>query len=165
MSRRDVTCAHDAGGAVVALRRAVAARMRPALVAGVLLACAGLATACGGPSTAPGGQVIAGTWGGDGVQMVTTAHDVSVEFDCAHGSVAQALTVDGRGRFDVAGVFVLEHGGPVRVDAPPDSHPARYAGTVNGAAMNLTVTTTDDNRVVGSFVLVLGQSGRVVKCL
>jgi hypothetical protein len=70
MSRRDVTCAHDAGGAVVALRRRVTARTRPALVAGVLLACGGLATACGGPSTAPGGQVIAGTWGGDGARMV-----------------------------------------------------------------------------------------------
>ena len=99
------------------------------------------------------------------MQMAVGASDISVEFDCAHGSIAQAVGLDVDNRFDVAGVYVREHGGPVREGEPPDSHPARYSGTVNGDLMQITVTTTDDNRAVGSFVLAFGRAGRIVKCL
>ena len=33
------------------------------------------------------------------------------------------------GKFEVSGVYVREHGGPVRVDEVPDARPAKYSGS------------------------------------
>jgi major membrane immunogen (membrane-anchored lipoprotein) len=158
MARQERTSVQHSDWDPIAMRRLVAALSASTCLTAMLVA-------CGGSPAAPGQQLAAGAWGGDHVRLSVTANDASVEFDCAHGSVAQAVRLDANDRFDVAGVYVREHGGPVRVDEPPDSHPARYSGTVNGGVMQLTVTTTDDNREVGSFVLVLGQAGRIVKCV
>ena len=158
MAREERTPVQQSDGEPGAVRRLVAALSASTCLAAMLVACAG-------SPAGPGQQLAAGAWGGDHVQMSVSANDASVEFDCAHGSVAQGIRLDASNRFDVAGVYVREHGGPVRVDEVPDSHPARYSGIVNGGVMQLTITTTDDNRAVGSFVLVLGQAGRIVKCV
>jgi hypothetical protein len=88
-----------------------------------------------------------------------------VEFDCAHGTLDQAPGPDGNGHFDVPGTFFREHGGPVRPGEVPDAHPARYAGTIAGSTLTLTVTITDAQQVVGPFKLVRGASARLMKCL
>jgi hypothetical protein len=87
-----------------------------------------------------------------------------LEFDCAHGDIPGVLSVN-RGELAASGTFVREHGGPVRVDEPLDSHPALYSGTVIGSTMQLAIRLTDSGDVIGSFSLVRGTSGRVVKCL
>src|SRR6267142_1327878 len=79
--------------------------------------------ACGSASTGPS-PVPTGLWGGDHVAMTVAAAATHLDLDCAHGDIQGAITVDARGQFDVAGVFVREHGGPVRQDEVPDSRPA-----------------------------------------
>jgi len=73
--------------------------------------------------------------------------------------------LDARGQFNATGVFVREHGGPVRLDEASDSHPANYAGTVTANAMVLTVRLSDLAETIGTFTLTMGAPGRVVKCL
>ena len=119
--------------------------------------------ACGGASTGPS-LVFAGVWGGDHVTMTVADTATHLDFDCAHGDIPGALTADANGRFDVAGTFVREHGGPIRQGEAPDSHPAVYSGTVSPMAMVLTVRLGDSTEMIGPFNLVRGSSGRVVKC-
>ncbi len=69
------------------------------------------------------------------------------------------------GRFQLAGTHTREHGGPIRKDEKPDTHPARYNGAVDGDTMTFTVTLTDSNEVLGAFTLTRGRMARVVKCL
>jgi hypothetical protein len=88
-----------------------------------------------------------------------------VEFDCAHGDIPGALTLNARNEFNVTGTFVREHGGPIRVGEVPDSHPAVYAGLVTATTMTLTVRLTDTNEMIGTFTLSRGTPGRVVRCL
>src|ERR1700681_1106258 len=55
-----------------------------------------------------------GLWGGEHISMQVTAHRTTVEYDCAHGTIDQRIALDRRGRFNVPGIHVAEHGGPVR---------------------------------------------------
>jgi hypothetical protein len=103
-----------------------------------------------------------GVWGGDHARLTVSSTAATIELDCAHGTVDVPLAMDRNGRFDVGGIFVREHGGPIRVDETLEQEPARYAGTTDGRTMNLTVTSS---QLLATFTLGLGQQGRVVKCL
>ncbi len=134
------------------------ARWAFVLGAGVWIGCSPF-----GPSRLT--RVPSGLWGGDHISLSVHDGGASLEFDCAHGTIEQAMLLDAGGRFDVGGTFVREHGGPVRDGEPTDSHPARYAGSTDGRTLALTVVLMDDNRTIGAFTLVLGQPPRLLKCL
>jgi hypothetical protein len=112
-----------------------------------------------------GTVVPTGSWGGVGIRMDVTAQGATVEYDCAHGTVDQALVADRDGRFSAAGTHTREHGGPIRLDEPADRHPAQYEGQLSGSSMRLTVILLDTHQTVGPFDVVLGGTGRVTKCL
>jgi hypothetical protein len=106
-----------------------------------------------------------GLWGGDHVEMTVGATSTHLEFDCAHGDIPGALSVKSNGDLAANGTFVREHGGPIRVDDQTDQHPALYSGQVSSGRMTLSIRLTDSGEVVGSFDLVQGVAGRIVKCL
>lgn len=106
-----------------------------------------------------------GTWGGGQVTMQVTAGGATIEFSCAHASIDGPLFLDSAGRFAASGLYVREHGGPIREGEPSDSHPARFMGTVEGTTMSLTIVLADDGSLVGTYTLVYGEPGRPVKCL
>jgi len=140
----------------------VAGRSRPA--ATVLLALVTLLNDCAGSPTAASATLAAGAWGGAHIALTVGSASSTLEFDCAHGDIPTSFTVDAGQRFELRGRFVREHGGPVREGEAPDEHPAVYRGTVAGARMTLTVQLTDSGEVVGTYALVRGSSGRIVKC-
>jgi hypothetical protein len=109
--------------------------------------------------------VSSGTWGGLHMGIQVQPNKANIEFDCARGSIEQPIPLDSQGRFDVAGIYIQEHGGPVSLGEPPDSHPARYTGQVRGRTMSVTVTLTDKMETIGQFNLRHGQSPFVFKCL
>ena len=78
---------------------------------------------CGGVSR-PSGLVPQGEWGGDHVGLALDAAHGTLEFDCAHGTMQAPIPVDREGAFNVTGIFVREHGGPIRDGEPADQHPA-----------------------------------------
>jgi len=128
-----------------------------------LTLCLVCTTACGALS--PTSTVQAGTWGGDHVLLTVSGTGANAEFDCAHGTIDGPLSLDSSQRFDVAGTFVQEHGGPIRVDEQLVAVPARYAGTSRQGAMTLTITLTSNGQSLGPFTLTFGQQGSVFKCL
>ena len=109
-------------------------------------------------------------WGGPGVSLNLEAqadqpNTFAIEFDCAHGALTGPVKVDAAGRFNVAGTFTPERGGPVRSDDPDRTQPARYTGQVTGDTMTLRVTLTDGKEALGPFKLKANAWGRIVKCL
>lgn len=107
----------------------------------------------------------AGEWGTRGAELNVTPAGAEIEFDCAHGTIDEPLRLDLSGRFDAAGTFSRERGGPVRIDEKPDSHPARYRGRVEGQTMTLTVTLTETKEDIVTLTLTRGQPPRLTKCL
>lgn len=105
-----------------------------------------------------------GLWGGDHIRLDVTETGATIDYDCAHGTIDRKIVPDAAGRFDAVGTHVREHGGPIRKDEEEDAHPAKYTGQIQNNTMTLTVTETDKNITVGTFTLVYGENGRVMKC-
>jgi hypothetical protein len=113
----------------------------------------------------PGKQakaVATGTWGGEHIILEVSEKGAEVEFDCAHGHISQAMTLNQQGAFDVHGTFAPEHGGPVLRDEPENSKPARYSGHVVGDTMTLTLT--QEKEKIGTFTLTRGAQPMLRKC-
>ena len=106
-----------------------------------------------------------GVWGGEHIGMVVSDSSAILDYDCAHGFIDEPLEPDDNGEFEVVGVHVFEHGGPIRVDETPDEHPALYKGQIEGKVMTLKVTLTDNGEEIGTFTLTLGAVPNVYKCL
>ena len=109
--------------------------------------------------------LLVGLWGGEHISMEVTELRTTVEYDCAHGTIDQRIILDRRGRFDVPGIQVAEHGGPVRRDEQLSSYPVRFAGQVNGKKMTLRVTNSATKALVGDFTLVYGSEPKLRKCM
>ncbi len=120
------------------------------------------------PPRAPIGPAIrllqSGSWGSpqstglDNHLLTVTSTGATLDQECAHGTISQAIVLNATGHFDVAGQYSIQAG----PSTPP--RPARFAGTVNGQTMTLTVTMTETNQTFGPFTLTFGQQPRIGYC-
>jgi hypothetical protein len=116
-------------------------------------------------STLKNDKLPAGVWGGQHVRADVNEAGAVLEFDCARGSIAQAIVLDGSGKFDLPGKFAAEHAGPIRRDEENNDRGVRYSGSVKDQEMTLTITDTKTKEVIGTFTLKHGSEGRLMKCL
>ncbi|MCL4212752.1 MAG: hypothetical protein KJZ74_02445 [Gemmatimonadales bacterium] len=121
------------------------------------------AAACGGAVLVDPLEGLAGDWNGVGASLRLDAAGGEIEFDCAHGGLSATVRPDRSGAFETPGVFVREHGGPIRIDEVPDSIPARYIGRVRGDELTLRVMFGSDS--VGPLTLLRDGPVRLFKCL
>ena len=109
--------------------------------------------------------VVIGDWGGEHIGMVVRSESATIEYDCAHGTIDEAIRPDSRGLFAARGTYTQEHGGPIREGEIPDQQPARYEGNVFSGKMTLEVTLTESGVVIGRYELERAASPQVFKCL
>ena len=124
-----------------------------------------LVGACGSAGGAGREALRTGTWGGNHVVLTVTGEGVTIEFDCAHGTLQGPIRPDAEGRFETAGTYVQERGGPVREGEESAGTPARYIGQVEKGKMNLTIALPDGREALGPYELVHGKAARLTKCL
>jgi len=110
-------------------------------------------------------ELPAGQWGGEHVSLMVSTTSASLEFDCAHGTVEEAPLLDSEGQFSLHGVYVREHGGPMREGESEDRHPALYSGQLQGSRVTLSIRLTDDDTQIGPYTAQLGEQPRLFKCL
>jgi hypothetical protein len=105
-----------------------------------------------------------GTWGAPHIRIQVEEASATIDYDCAHGTIAGPLTFDSKGRFSWRGTHTREGPGPIRVDQESSGSPAIYTGSVKGETMTLTVKLAGTKEVVDTFTLTRGGKGRVFKC-
>ena len=108
---------------------------------------------------------LTGKWGGDHIGLLVSDSSATLEYDCAHGTIDEPIIPDDDGKFEVIGVHVFEHGGPIRLGEAADEHPALYKGNIVGNEMTLTVVLTDRKTEIGTFSLTRGVNALINKCL
>lgn len=125
-----------------------------------------------------------GGWGGAHILMSVGEENISLEFDCGVGSIAQVIALDKDGNFEALGTYFNDEPPSSRVVSiqeeipetgetgalrPPPELPqglaARYVGKVTEQGMVLTVMLADTERMVGSFTLKFGETPKLYKCL
>lgn len=104
------------------------------------------------------------TWGGMHVSMKMTAGGATLEFDCAHGTIAEPIKANAKGEFSVHGTYTPERGGPIQKNSPPRDLPAIYKGSIQGDTMQLEIVLADKDQAPEPFTLTRGKTGRVMKC-
>jgi hypothetical protein len=109
--------------------------------------------------------VTIGTWGGRHVGMQVTGDGAQLDFDCAHATITQPLKLNSDGSFDAQGLYVKEHGGPVRSDEDQSGQPAHFKGKLTGQTMTLTITLEGTAEAIGPFTLEHGKYARIFKCM
>ena len=108
---------------------------------------------------------LTGKWGGDHIGIMISDSSATLEYDCAHGTMDEPIIPDNEGNFEVIGVHVFEHGGPVRSDEVADEHPALYKGHIAGNKMTLVLVLTDRKTELDTFTLTRGVEPLIHKCL
>lgn len=107
---------------------------------------------------------INGQWGGQGISMETTDSGATLDFDCASGTITEAIAPDSAGKFSVKGRFAPHRPGPTREDDNNEGQPATYSGVIDGENLTLTITLTKNSEKVGDFTLAHGKMGRIRRC-
>jgi hypothetical protein len=115
-------------------------------------------------STQAGGSVREGVWGGQHVHLEVSDNGATLEFDCAHGKILEPLTLDRAGRFEAKGTFTREHAGPTRESDNAAAQPVKYSGSIKDRKMTLSITLTNSSESLGTYTLVQGSEGELVKC-
>jgi hypothetical protein len=110
-----------------------------------------------------GRRVPAGSWGGPRAGLTVEEKGARLELDCAHGTIGRTLTMDAKGAFEADGRYFPEHGGPTLKDDRDEGRAARYAGTLSGRTLSLTVKL-GDGETLGPYALTLGRPPRLMKC-
>jgi hypothetical protein len=109
-------------------------------------------------------QRVKGSWGGDHVGLTITDDAVTIDFDCAVGSIEGPFVTDPAGRFDLVGSWWFTP--PVIFQEwLPEKRPARYWGVVDDGIMTLIVVRLDDNQPLGTFTLAVDQTPRLLRCV
>src|SRR5271157_6229262 len=132
------------------------------LVVAIQFAPARLARAASSPS-AQAADESANVWGGEHVEMEVTPTGANFDFDCAMGTIDQPLALPADGKFRAAGTYTRERPGPVKGNGSAAAA-ATYFGTIKGESMHLEVVLVNNKETVGTFDLVRGRSGHVMKC-
>ncbi len=120
---------------------------------------------CGDEVTFPAGvQLAAGTWGGENAALIVHDEGAHAHVGCTLGDIKGFVEIDGSGRFDVEGSYVLR-AYPIQFGP---SLPARYAGRVTGRFLALTITVNDtvEHRtvVLGPVILQHGRDPNMGPC-
>jgi len=115
-------------------------------------------------STNSSQRKISGMWGGQGISMEVTDSGATLEFDCASGTITEAVVLDSAGKFSAKGRFARQRPGPTREEDDTEGQPAAYSGVVDGENLTLTITLTKNSEKVGDFTLAHGKMGRIRRC-
>ena len=128
------------------------------------LALAAFALALTGCETImPGLQPKMGAWGGPNIGVVLEGGSGTVDFDCASGTIDEAIFPGDGGTFSVKGTYRTGQSGPIKVGQIFRSQPATYAGTIVDHAMTLSVAL-EDGTEVGPFTLIEGAPPQINRC-
>ena len=108
---------------------------------------------------------LAGTWGGEHISLTVLDSTANLEFDCAHGTIDEPISIDTEGNFEVTGIYVIEHGGPIRIDETLEKYPSLYKGRIEGKKMTLILILKDTETEIDTFWLTRGAEPIIYKCL
>jgi hypothetical protein len=131
-----------------------------------------LGAAVSGCNTIPGTpEHILGIWGGPHSGLAFQGGLADMQFDCASGTIDEALTPAPDGSFSAKGTYRTGTPGPVKVGQFFKSQDAIYSGQVPKAVKKaiprtmMLGVTLEDGTPLGPFILTEGTPPQLTRCL
>ena len=112
-----------------------------------------------------------GVWGGPHAGIAFQGGLAEVQFDCASGTVDDAITPAKDGSFSAKGTYRTGAGGPVKVGQFFKSQGAVYSGQIGtapakGSPQEMTLNVAlEDGTALGPFTLTEGTPPQITRCL
>ena len=130
-----------------------------------LASCLLFVATCKSDSLAPTGDSLAlGTWGGDNSGVIVSDSGMHVHIGCTYGDVIGLVPLDGDGKLDVAGSYLVR-AYPVAVGP---SMPAQFSGQVAGNRLTLVVAVYDTLehkiQILGPVTVQFGKEPQLGPC-
>jgi hypothetical protein len=105
-----------------------------------------------------------GNWGGQGIAVLATETQVTLEFNCASGTINKKVMLNS-GIFSEKGTFTQFSGNiPINTNFP-DPKPVLYEGNVSGNNLSLTIKSEDGKTVLEKYNIVKNVTGNLVRCM
>lgn len=131
--------------------------------------CAVLLTGCVAPPPMPDPTIpLYGTWGGVGIELDLSTTGGSLRYDCASGTITEALKPNANGRFNARGTYTSKTGIvpllPDSAEHPPVPETVTYSGQLWGNSLSLNIRNAQGKNY-GDFYLEYGKPADLRFCL
>jgi hypothetical protein len=125
----------------------------------------GLLISCTKDETlSPDTTLFTGKWGGQGISVVASDTQVTLDFDCASGTISKKVLMSNN-QFSEKGTYTQFSGNvPINAD-PPQPKSVLYVGSLSANDLSLTIKSEDGKTVIGKYTITKGDAGKIVRCL
>jgi hypothetical protein len=128
------------------------------IILGLLISCTKDATLS--PDTTP----FTGKWGGQGISVIASDTQVTLDFDCASGIISKKVLMSNN-QFSEKGTYTQFSGNvPINAD-PPLPKNVQYEGLLSVNNLSLTIKSEDGKTLIGKYTITKGDAGKIVRCL
>lgn len=104
-----------------------------------------------------------GNWGGEGVALVASGTQTTLNFNCGSGEINKKVILSAN-KFSEKGTFLQIFGNiPVNFDAKPQ--PVLYEATLADDTLTLTMKSEDGKITLGTYSVKKGAFGKINRCM
>ena len=108
--------------------------------------------------------LFAGKWGGQGISVLASDTQVTLDFDCASGTIGKKVMLSNN-LFSEKGTYT-QFAGNVPVNAnPPELKIVQYNATLSGNNLSLTIKSEDGKTIIGTYMIVKNENGKIIRCM
>lgn len=105
-----------------------------------------------------------GRWGGQGISVLASDTQVILDFDCASGTINKKVMLSNN-LFLEKGNYT-QFAGNVPINAnPPEPKIVQYEGNLSGNNLSLTIKSEDGKTVIGKYIIVKNETGKIIRCM
>lgn len=106
---------------------------------------------------------LTGNWGGEGVALVSSDTQTTLNFDCGSGEINKKVVLSSN-KFSEKGTYLQIFGNiPVNFDNKPQS--VLYEAVLSGDTLTLTMKSEDGKTTMGTYTVKKGAFGKINRCM
>lgn len=105
-----------------------------------------------------------GRWGGQGISVLASDTQVTLGFNCAFGTISKKVMLINNLFLEKGTYTQLTGNIPVNAN-PPEPQIVQYEGYLSVNNLSLTIKSEDGKTVIGKYMIVKNETGKVIRCM
>lgn len=105
-----------------------------------------------------------GRWGGQGISVLVSDTQVTLDFNCASGTISKKVILSNN-LFLEKGTYTQNSGNMPINAILPEPQIVQYEGNLSGSNLSLVIKSEDGNTIIGEYMIVKNESGKIIRCM